>query len=110
MLFQPNRDTTDMTAPSTVWRRRLAVIVGKALDFLWICIIFFISELLIWGLSRIFAPAKLAFFSSICGMVFTFAIMTSVCLWSQTVNEKYLRHIKPKVGCRKAQAVTVTKN
>lgn len=97
VLFPPSRDTAIMTTDQSIWQTRLTTIAGKVLDFAWICIIYFLSELIVWGLSQAFAPADLEFFSSICGMVLIFALMTSLGTWSATVNEKYLNHVKRKV-------------
>ncbi|KAI5465349.1 hypothetical protein BGZ63DRAFT_479014 [Mariannaea sp. PMI_226] len=96
VLFQHSRDTRIM-ANQSVWRKRLTTVAGKGLDFLWIIFIYLLSELTVWGLSQAFAPAKLEFFSSICGMALIFVIMTSLGIWSATVNEKYLEYGKPKI-------------
>ncbi|RSM13152.1 hypothetical protein CEP52_002017 [Fusarium oligoseptatum] len=56
LLFHPTRDM------SALWRRRLTAIATSVLDFGWVVIIYLMSELIIWGLSRALAPAHLEFF------------------------------------------------
>lgn len=86
-----------MTVSSTLWRKRLVVITKKSLDFLWVVIIYLASELIIWGLSRVLAPLKLAFFSSIFGMVLTFTAMTLAYLCFRDVDDIYKSYVKKKV-------------
>jgi hypothetical protein len=91
LLFHPTRDM------SALWRRRLTAIATSILDFGWVVIIYLMSEIIIWGLSRALALAHLEFFSSIFGMALTFVLMAVAYLCSPCVDEMYHKHIKAKV-------------
>ncbi|KAJ3469504.1 hypothetical protein MRS44_003569 [Fusarium solani] len=91
LLFHLTRDM------SALWRRRLTAIATGVLDFGWVVIIYLMSELIIWGLSRALAPAHLEFFSSIFGMALTFVLMAVAYLCSPCVDEMYHKHIKAKI-------------
>ncbi|KAJ4159410.1 uncharacterized protein LMH87_008312 [Akanthomyces muscarius] len=60
-------------------------------------VIYLISELLIWGLSRALAPAKLDFFSSVFGMLLVFVIMMIACAVLPNLDGFYKKHIRSKV-------------
>lgn len=91
LLFHPTRDM------SALWRRRLTAIATSVLNFGWVVIIYLMSELIIWGLSRALASAHLEFFSSIFGMALTFVLMAVAYLCCPCVDEIYQKHIKAKV-------------
>lgn len=61
-------------------------------------VIYLISELLIWGLSRALAPAKLEFFSSVFGMLLVFVIMMIACAVLPNLDGFYKKHIRSKVS------------
>ncbi|KAK7427178.1 hypothetical protein QQZ08_006291 [Neonectria magnoliae] len=86
-----------MTVSSMLWRRRLEVITKQSLNFFWVVVIYLASELIIWGLSRTLAPLKLAFFSSIFGMVLTFTAMTLAYLCFRDIDDIYKGYIKEKI-------------
>ncbi|KAM0414678.1 hypothetical protein ACHAPT_013481 [Fusarium lateritium] len=91
MLFHSTRDMP------ALWRRRLTAVAMSVLDFGWVVIIYLMSELIIWALSRALAPAHLEFFSSIFGMALTFVLMAMAYLCSPSVDEMYQKHIKTKI-------------
>lgn len=64
-----------------------------------IAVIYLVSQLLIWGLSRALAPAKLEFFSSVFGMLLVFVVMMIACPLLPKVDGFYEKHIKSKVSC-----------
>ncbi|KAJ4006195.1 hypothetical protein NW752_010842 [Fusarium irregulare] len=91
-LFQSTRDMS----PS-LWKKRLTYITTNVLEFGWVVVIYLMSELIIWGLSRALAPVELEFFSSIFGMVLTFCCMALAYLCFASVDDLYRRYIKSKV-------------
>ncbi|KAM0546400.1 hypothetical protein ACHAPJ_010867 [Fusarium lateritium] len=82
---------------SNLWRRRLITIASSILEFGWVVVIYLMSELIIWGLSRALAPVSLEFFSSIFGMILTFCFMAAAYFCCAGVDGIYQRHIKSKV-------------
>ncbi|EKJ78263.1 hypothetical protein NXS19_011429 [Fusarium pseudograminearum] len=92
-LFQSTRDMS----LSKIWKKRLNYLARNVLEFGWVVIIYLMSELIIWGLSRALAPINLEFFSSIFGMVLTFCCMAFAYLCFSGVDDVYQRHIKSKV-------------
>ncbi|RGP71555.1 hypothetical protein FSPOR_3261 [Fusarium sporotrichioides] len=92
-LFQSTRDMS----LSKIWKKRLNYLAGNVLEFGWVVVIYLMSELIIWGLSRALAPINLEFFSSIFGMILTFCCMAFAYLCFNGVDDVYQRHIKSKV-------------
>ncbi|KIL89121.1 hypothetical protein FAVG1_07515 [Fusarium avenaceum] len=92
-LFQFTRDMS----LSNLWRRRLTTVARSVIEFGWVVVIYLMSELTIWGLSRALAPVHLEFFSSIFGMVLTFCFMAAAFFCFAGVDDIYQRHIKSKV-------------
>ncbi|KAF4968412.1 hypothetical protein FSARC_4209 [Fusarium sarcochroum] len=92
----PFQSTRDMLL-SNIWRRRLITVANSILEFGWVVVIYLMSELIIWGLSRALAPVSLEFFSSIFGMILTFCFMAAAYLCCAGVDGVYQRHIKSKV-------------
>ncbi|KAM0345757.1 hypothetical protein ACHAPU_006110 [Fusarium lateritium] len=82
---------------SNLWRGRLTTVAGSVLEFGWVVVIYLMSELIIWGLSRALTPVNLDFFSSIFGMVLTFCFMAAAFFCFAGVDGIYQRHIKSKV-------------
>ena len=80
-----------------VWATRIKSVLAKIVELIWVVVIYLLSELAIWGLSRVMAPAGIEFFASILGMVIVFAMMTSLYLWSLSCDRIYQRWIKSKV-------------
>lgn len=93
-LFQSTRDMS----LSKIWKKRLNYLASNVLEFGWVVVIYLMSELIIWGLSRALAPINLEFFSSIFGMILTFCCMAFTYLCFSGVDDVYQRHIKSKVG------------
>lgn len=85
-----------------VWVTRIKSVLAQIVELIWVVVIYLLSELAIWGLSRVMAPARTEFFASIFGMVIAFAIMTSLHLWSSSCDRVYQRWIKSKVRDRGA--------
>lgn len=81
----------------SLWKKRLTYITTNVLEFGWVVVIYLMSELIIWGLSRALAPVELEFFSSIFGMVLTFCCMALAYLCFAGVDDVYRRYIKSKV-------------
>ncbi|QGI93534.1 hypothetical protein CEK26_006603 [Fusarium fujikuroi] len=92
-LFQAARDMP----LSDLWRTRFITVASNVLEFGWVVVVYLMSEVLIWGLSRALAPVHLEFFSSIFGMVLTFCFMAAAYLCFADVDGVYRRHIKSKV-------------
>ncbi|KAF4456037.1 hypothetical protein F53441_1758 [Fusarium austroafricanum] len=92
-LFQSARDMS----LSDLWRSRSITVASSVLEFGWVIIIYLVSELIIWGLSRALAPVNLEFFSSIFGMVITLFIMAAAYFCFASVDDVYQKHIKSKV-------------
>ncbi|KAF5598711.1 hypothetical protein FPCIR_2773 [Fusarium pseudocircinatum] len=92
-LFQAARDMS----LSDLWRTRFITVASNVLEFGWVVVVYLMSELIIWGLSRALAPVHLEFFSSIFGMVLTFCFMAAAYLCFADVDGVYRRHIKSKV-------------
>ncbi|RGP68567.1 hypothetical protein FLONG3_8126 [Fusarium longipes] len=92
-LFQSTRDMS----LSNLWKKRLSTVASNVLEFGWVVVIYLMSELIIWGLSRALAPANLEFFSSIFGMILTFCCMAFAYLCFAGVDDIYQRYIKSKV-------------
>lgn len=63
-----------------------------------LAVIYLISELLIWGLSRALAPAKLEFFSSVFGMLLVFVLMMIACAVLPNLDGFYKKNIRSKVS------------
>jgi hypothetical protein len=93
-LFQYTRDMS----LSRIWKKRLNTVASNVLEFGWVVVIYLMSELIIWGLSRALAPVNLEFFSSIFGMILTFCCMAVAYLCFSGVDDVYQRHIKSKVS------------
>ncbi|KAG7419387.1 hypothetical protein Forpe1208_v003269 [Fusarium oxysporum f. sp. rapae] len=92
-LFQAARDMS----LSDLWRTRFITVASDVLVFGWVVVVYLMSEVIIWGLSRALAPVHLEFFSSIFGMVLTFCFMAAAYLCFADVDGVYRRHIKSKV-------------
>ncbi|KAF5640526.1 hypothetical protein F52700_3677 [Fusarium sp. NRRL 52700] len=92
-LFQAARDMS----LSDLWRTRFITVASNVLEFGWVVVVYLMSEVIIWGLSRALAPVHLEFFSSIFGMVLTFCFMAAAYLCFADVDGVYRRHIKSKV-------------
>ncbi|KAF9769724.1 hypothetical protein IL306_012815 [Fusarium sp. DS 682] len=82
---------------SDLWRRRFITVASSLLEFGWVVVIYLMSELTIWGLSRALASVHLDFFSSIFGMVLTFCFMAAAYVCFAGVDDVYRRHVKSKV-------------
>ncbi|KAL7943412.1 hypothetical protein V8C42DRAFT_328957 [Trichoderma barbatum] len=84
-------------ADSSIWRLRWNKVIAEGTGYLLVAIICLASELLIWGLSRTLAVARLEFFSTIVGMALLFALSTaSWAMWKKT-DEFYRRWLKTRV-------------
>jgi formate hydrogenlyase subunit 3/multisubunit Na+/H+ antiporter MnhD subunit len=75
----------------------MTTVAGRVIEFGWVIVIYLMSELTIWGLSRALAPVHLEFFSSIFGMVLTFCFMAAAFFCFAGIDDIYQRHIKSKV-------------
>jgi hypothetical protein len=84
-------------SPSNLWRRRMTTVARSMIELGWVVVIYLMSELTIWGLSRALVPVRLEFFSSIFGMVLTFCFMAAAFFCFAGVDDIYQRHIKSKV-------------
>jgi hypothetical protein len=94
ILFR--NESEDMASPG-IWRLRWNQANAEGAGYLLIATICLASELLIWGLSRTLASAKLEFFSTIVGMVLVFALSTaSWVMWKKT-DAFYRRWLKVRV-------------
>ncbi|GKT99609.1 hypothetical protein FLAG1_01082 [Fusarium langsethiae] len=91
-LFQSTRDMS----LSKIWKKRLNYLASNVLEFGWVVVVYLMSELIIWGLSRALASINLEFFSSIFGMILTFCCMAFAYLCFNGVDGVYQRHIKSK--------------
>ena len=80
------------------WKNRLSAFMDGLSHVLWVIVIYLVSEIMIWGLSRALAPLKLEFFASIVGMVVLFILMTSTYLLSRWADRWYRDHVKAKVS------------
>lgn len=84
-------------ADPSIWRLRWNKAIAEGAGYLLVAIICLASELLIWGLSRTLAAARLEFFSTIVGMALVFALSTaSWALWKKT-DTFYRRWLKTRV-------------
>lgn len=84
-------------AESSIWRLRWNRAIAQGAGYLLVAIICLASELLIWGLSRTLAAARLEFFSTIVGMAVLFALSTaSWVIWKKT-DDFYRRWLKTRV-------------
>ncbi|KAL6828757.1 hypothetical protein V8C40DRAFT_286559 [Trichoderma camerunense] len=84
-------------AESSIWRLRWNRAIAQGAGYLLVAIICLASELLIWGLSRTLAAARLEFFSTIVGMAVLFALSTaSWVMWKKT-DDFYRRWLKTRV-------------
>lgn len=80
-----------------VWRLRWNKAIAGGAGYLLVAAICLTSELLIWGLSRTLASARLEFFSTIVGMLLVFAVSTaSWAIWKKT-DAFYRRWLKARV-------------
>ncbi|GFP51942.1 hypothetical protein TASIC1_0001009400 [Trichoderma asperellum] len=96
MLCFATKSPRDMTCPG-VWRLRWNKTIAEGAGYLLVATICLTSELLIWGLSRTLASARLEFFSTIVGMVLVFAVSTaSWAIWKKT-DAFYRRWLKASV-------------
>lgn len=85
-------------AESSIWRLRWNRAIAQGAGYLLVAVICLASELLIWGLSRTLAAARLEFFSTIVGMAVLFALSTaSWVMWKKT-DDFYRRWLKTRVG------------
>lgn len=85
-------------AESSIWRLRWNRAIAQGAGYMLVAIICLASELLIWGLSRTLAAARLEFFSTIVGMAVLFALSTaSWVMWKKT-DDFYRRWLKTRVG------------
>ncbi|KAM0252360.1 hypothetical protein ACHAQJ_007742 [Trichoderma viride] len=85
-----------MASPG-IWRLRWNKAIAEGAGYLLVVTICLASELLIWGLSRTLASARLEFFSTIVGMVLVFALSTtSWVVWKKT-DAFYRRWLKGRV-------------
>ncbi|KAF7560413.1 hypothetical protein G7046_g3733 [Stylonectria norvegica] len=84
-------------AVSNVWEKRRAFIWKRALNLLCVVVIYLTGELVIWGLSRALAPARLEFFASIVGMVLVFVFMSISYLLFRNCDPLYTQHVKSKI-------------
>ena len=80
------------------WKHRRQAFVVEILNLCWIFLIYLLSELIIWGLSRILAPVRIEFFSSIISMILVFILMSMIHLCWRAIDRKYERYLKAKVG------------
>ncbi|QYS98660.1 hypothetical protein H0G86_005829 [Trichoderma simmonsii] len=84
-------------AESSIWRLRWNRAIAQGAGYMLVAIICLASELLIWGLSRTLAAARLEFFSTIVGMAVLFALSTaSWVMWKKT-DDFYRRWLKTRV-------------
>ncbi|KAK1242341.1 hypothetical protein MKX07_000327 [Trichoderma sp. CBMAI-0711] len=80
-----------------IWRLRWDTAVAEGAGYLLVAIVCLASELLIWGLSRTLAAARLEFFSTIVGMALVFALSTACwVVWKRT-DGFYRRWLKARV-------------
>ncbi|KAH6606930.1 hypothetical protein Trco_006083 [Trichoderma cornu-damae] len=95
--YPPSQSIWRNMASPSIWRLRLNRAVAKGAGYLVVATICLASELLIWGLSRTLASARLEFFSTIVGMVLVFALSTaSWVVWKKT-DSFYQRWLKTRV-------------
>ncbi|KAL7953287.1 hypothetical protein V8C34DRAFT_321297 [Trichoderma compactum] len=84
-------------AGSSIWRLRWNRAIAQGAGYLLVAVICLAGELLIWGLSRTLAAARLEFFSTIVGMAVLFALSTaSWVMWKKT-DDWYRRWLKTRV-------------
>ncbi|KAL7935103.1 hypothetical protein V8C35DRAFT_26822 [Trichoderma chlorosporum] len=84
-------------ADPSIWRLRWNRAIAHGTGYLLVAIMCLTSELLIWGLSRTLATARLEFFSTIVGMAVLFALSTaSWVMWKKT-DDFYRRWLKTRV-------------
>ncbi|KAL7805508.1 hypothetical protein V8C26DRAFT_372220 [Trichoderma gracile] len=80
-----------------IWKLRWDTAVSEGAGYLLVAIVCLASELLIWGLSRTLAAARLEFFSTIVGMALVFALSTACwVVWKRT-DDFYRRWLKARV-------------
>ncbi|KAK0388970.1 hypothetical protein NLU13_2547 [Sarocladium strictum] len=79
------------------WRRRRETASEHLIHICWVSLAYLLSELLIWGLSRVLAPVDIEFFSPVIGMVVIFICMGAAYLAWRSVGKIYRRWIRPKV-------------
>ncbi|KAH8176617.1 lrgB-like family protein [Sarocladium implicatum] len=82
---------------TNVRKHQRHAIVAEITNICWIFLIYLLSELVIWGLSGLLAPAQIEFFSSIISMVLVLVLMSMIHLLWKNVDEAYQRALKAKV-------------
>ncbi|PTB66215.1 hypothetical protein BBK36DRAFT_1168835 [Trichoderma citrinoviride] len=81
-----------------IWKLRWETAVAEGAGYLLAAIVCLASELLIWGLSRTLATARLEFFSTIVGMALVFALSTACwVVWKRRMDDFYRRWLKARV-------------
>jgi hypothetical protein len=95
---EDNRYSSAIMPLSGIWSSRVGAILDRIVELAWVMVIYFSSEVAIWGLSRVMAPAGIQFFASILGMVITFGITTTLYLWRRNFDDLYHRWVKSKVS------------
>ncbi|KAL7819473.1 hypothetical protein V8C44DRAFT_139201 [Trichoderma aethiopicum] len=80
-----------------IWKLRWDTAVAESAGYLLVAVICLASELLIWGLSRTLAAARLEFFSTIVGMVLVFALSTACWVVCKRTDDFYRRWLKARV-------------
>lgn len=94
-----------------IWLRRADAITHKATQLLIVTFIYLLSELLIWGISRVLAGVGCEFFSSIIGMVLVFVITSILDSQVPVVDGFYRAYVKPLVSrapsCQNASKLTI---
>lgn len=96
-LLQHDRKHMESSA-SGVWRRRRQSATAQLAHMFRVALTYLFSELVIWGLSRVLAPVKIEFFSSIISMLLVFALITAAYFAWRPVEKAYQHHIKPQVS------------
>lgn len=102
-IAPPNPAPEMADSDAGIWKLRWDTAVAEGAGYLLVAIVCLASELLIWGLSRTLAAARLEFFSTIVGMALVFALSTACwVVWKRT-DGFYRRWLKARV--RDAQLV-----
>ncbi|KAL2213024.1 hypothetical protein CC79DRAFT_1315892 [Sarocladium strictum] len=87
-----------MSAVDTgLWLRRRRGAVSQLVHIFWVALTYLLSELVIWGLSRVLSLGKVEFLSSIVSMALVFLCMGAAFLLWRPVEKIYQQWIKPSV-------------
>lgn len=80
-----------------IWKSRFLAAWKGFVHFIWVAILYLVSQLAIWGLSVGLSPFDLSFFASSIGMVLVFICMTLMNCAIPTTSLCYRTWIKTKV-------------